>query len=75
MQASSDFYEGNLAQAIVVASDGDYAPLIRVLQSRKRLRVMLSPSMTNKCSILLKRTGAAIAYLNDQRSLLELKER
>jgi hypothetical protein len=72
MQASSDFYEGDLSQAVVVASDGDYAPLIRVLQSRNRLKVILSPSMTNKCSILLKRTNAAIAYLNDQRSILEL---
>jgi len=26
----------------------------------------------DKCSILLKRTGARIAYINDQRSLLEL---
>jgi len=34
------------------------------------LRVILSPAIKGKCSILLKRTGAPIAYLNDQRSLL-----
>jgi hypothetical protein len=71
MQASSDFYEGDLNQAILVASDGDYAPLIRVLQSRDRLRAIISPAMAEKCSILLKRTHAPIAYLNDQRSILE----
>ena len=74
MQASSDFYEGDLNKAIIVASDGDYAPLIRVLQNRNRLEAILSPSMPAKCSILLKRTGASIAYLCDQRSMLEYKE-
>jgi hypothetical protein len=74
MQASSDFYEGDLEKAIIVASDGDYAPLIKVLQSRSRLEIILSPTMAAKCSILLKRTGAPIAYINDQRSILEFKQ-
>jgi len=30
--------------------------------------------MAAKCSILLKRTGAPIAYINDQRSILEFKQ-
>ena len=72
MQASSDFYEGDLDKAIIVASDGDYTPLVKVLQSRDRLEVILSPTTAEKCSILLKRTGAPIAYINDQRSILEL---
>ena len=71
MKASSDFYEGDLNKAVVVASDGDYAPLIKVLHSRSRLEVILSPSIAKKCSILLKRTGAPISYINDQRSNLE----
>jgi uncharacterized LabA/DUF88 family protein len=74
MQASSDFYEGDLEKAVIVASDGDYAPLIKVLQSRDRLEIILSPTMAAQCSILLKRTGAPIAYINDQRSILEFKE-
>jgi len=74
MQASSDFYEGDLAQAVIVASDGDYAPLIKVLQSRNRLKIILSPTLAEKCSVLLKRTGAPIAYINDKRTILELPE-
>lgn len=74
MQASVDFYEGDLANAVLVASDGDYAPLVKLLHSRGRLAVILSPTTVEKCSLLLKRTGAPIAYINDQRSILELKE-
>src|SRR3989344_1317817 len=72
MQASSDFYEGDLAKAVLVASDGDYAPLVRLLHGKGRLEVILSPTTPEKCSLLLKRTGAPIAYVNDQRSILEL---
>src|SRR3989344_4539330 len=72
MQASSDLYEGDLRNAIIVTSDGDYAPLIKVLIVKDRLATILSPAPAEKCSILLKRTNAPIAYLDDQRSLLEL---
>jgi len=72
MQASADLYEGDLDQAILVASDGDYAPLVKVLIAKGKLRTVLSPAPVQKCSILLKRTNAPIAYLNDQRSHLEL---
>lgn len=71
MKASSDLYEGDLNNAILVTSDGDYAPLVKVLLAKSRLEMILSPSFPHKCSILLKRTGAPIAYLNDQRKLLE----
>jgi len=37
------------------------------------LEIILSPNTEKKCSILLKRTGAPIAYLNDQSSILEAK--
>jgi len=70
MQATSDFYEGNLHKAVLVASDGDYAPLIKLLYGRDSLEVILSPAPADKCSILLKRTGAPIAYINDQKSIL-----
>ena len=71
MKASTDFFVGDLNKAIIVASDGDYSPLVKVLHEGNRLEVILSPSMVDKCSILLKRTGAPIAYINDQRSILE----
>lgn len=74
MKASQDLYEGALDKAILVASDGDYAPLIKVLIEKDSLKVILSPAEADKCSLLLKRTGADISYINDQRSILELKE-
>jgi len=73
MQATSDFYEGDLQNAVLVASDGDYAPLVKLLHGRQRLETILSPAPAEKCSILLKRTNAPIAYVNDQRSILERK--
>lgn len=71
MQAANDLYEGDLNKAIVVSSDGDYTPLIKTLMAKDRLEVILSPSPAATCSILLKRTSAPIAYINDQRALLE----
>ncbi len=71
MQAAKDFYEGNLNKAILVASDGDYAPLIKLLKSRDQIEVILSPASVKRCSMLLKRANVTIAYLNNQRSLLE----
>jgi hypothetical protein len=69
-QAFKDMYEGDLNKALIVASDGDYAPLVKALQSKNKLEAILSPSEPKKCSILLKRTGASIAYIADQRALL-----
>jgi uncharacterized LabA/DUF88 family protein len=71
MQAMGDAYEGSLGKALIVSSDGDYAPLVKKLQSREQFLAILSPSPAKKCSILLKRTDAPIAYINDQRRLLE----
>ncbi len=73
MQTTTDLYEGDLHKAIIVASDGDYAPLVKVLIGKDRLETILSPAPSSKCSILLKRTGAPIAYIDDQRHLLESK--
>ncbi len=69
LQASRDFYEQRFDKAVLVSSDGDYASLVKFLYENGRLRAILSPS--NKCSVLLKRTNAPIAYLNDQRNLLQ----
>lgn len=71
MQATEDYYEGDLNQAVLVASDGDYAPLVKKLHENGRLATILSPSPPDQCSILLKRTNAKIAYIDDQKSLLE----
>ncbi len=74
-QAFQDMYEGDLNKAVIVASDGDYAPLVKALMNHSRLEVILSPSTREKCSVLLKRTNAPIAYIDDQKSLLEFISR
>tara|TARA_R110000824_G_scaffold401771_1_gene615944 strand:+ start:598494 stop:598994 length:501 start_codon:yes stop_codon:yes gene_type:complete len=73
MQAIDDAYEGALQKALLVSSDGDYASLVKKLQDREQFLGILSPAPAKKCSILLKRTNARIAYINDQRNLLEIK--
>jgi uncharacterized LabA/DUF88 family protein len=71
LQTTRDAYENKFNQAVIVASDGDYAGLVRFLLERQKLLAIVSPSNEKKCSILLKRTGAKISYLKDQRAILE----
>ena len=73
LQATRDAYEFKFDQAIIVTSDGDYAGLVKFLNEKQKLLAVLSPSNEKKCSILLKRTGSKIAYINDQRKHLEIK--
>ena len=72
LQAARDTYEGKFDKAILVASDGDYVGLVKFLQEKQCFLAVLSPADKDKCSILLKRTGVKIAYINDQRANLEL---
>ncbi len=74
MQAMQDSYETQFDQALVVTSDGDYAPLVKFLMDRRKICAVLSPSTPCKCSILLKRTDVRIAYIDDQRTLLESRK-
>lgn len=73
LRATRDTYENNFDKAIIITSDGDYASLIKFIQEKGVLLVVLSPSICKKCSILLKRTGVKISYINDQRSILEIQ--
>ena len=75
MQAMEDYYEGNLSKAVLVASDGDYAPLVKKFHEQDSFYTVLSPALSKQCSILLKKTGVKISYINDQRSILEKKQR
>lgn len=71
-----DAYDAIFDKAILVSSDGDYASLVTFLIEKDKLHTILSPAIAKKCSILLKRTGAKISYINDQRSILgEVKEK
>lgn len=70
LKVMQDTYENAFTKAIIVTSDGDYAGMVKFLLERDKLEVVLSPGVVEKCSILIKRTNAKIAYLNDQRSIL-----
>jgi uncharacterized LabA/DUF88 family protein len=72
LQATKDTFENNFNKAILVSSDGDYASLIKFLG--ERLEIILSPAIEKKCSVLLKRTGAPIAYINDQEKILRVRK-
>lgn len=67
-------FESKIDKVVIVASDGDYAGLVKFLKERTKLEVVLSPHPEKKCSILLKRTGAPITYLNDVRSFLKIQK-
>lgn len=70
-----DAYENSCEQQILVTSDGDYAGLAKFLLGRNKLKTILSPSVSEKCSILLKRTGCPITFLNELRGKFELKRK
>lgn len=73
LQATRDVYENKFNKAIIVSSDGDYASLIKFLKEFKKLKIILSPHTKDLCSILLKRTNVPIAYLNNQKSILQIQ--
>lgn len=73
LQAAKDYYEDNPTGILLVSSDGDYASLVRFWQEKKVSCVIVSPAPIDKCSILLKRTGAPIIYLEDMRNKLLFK--
>jgi len=74
LQATRDTFENNFKSAVIVSSDGDYAGLINFLMEKEKLLTILSPSIEKKCSILLKRTNAPIAYINDQKLILSIQK-
>jgi len=74
LQTTKDAYENNFEKAIIIASDGDYATLVKFLIEKDKLLVILSPSIEKKCSVLLKRTSAKIVYINDKRGILEAQK-
>lgn len=71
LKATRDAFENTFSKAVLVSSDGDYASLVRFLQEKKKFIGVVSPATAEKCSLLLKRTGTPIFYLNDQKSLLK----
>jgi uncharacterized LabA/DUF88 family protein len=76
LAAVRDAYESSFTKLVLVSCDGDYAGLVKFLMEKNKFKTILSPNNKNKLSILLKRTGAPIAYLDNQKSILDaLKEK
>lgn len=75
VKVMQDAYENSFEKAILVSSDGDYAPLIKFLVSKGKFGSIVSPYGTDKCSILLKRLNVKIAYLEDKESILKTIEK
>ncbi|HEY4527136.1 MAG TPA: NYN domain-containing protein [Candidatus Paceibacterota bacterium] len=73
LKATTDFYENMPQSVVLVSSDGDYAPLVRFWMSKKVSCTIVSPAPRPKCSILLKRTGAPIVYLEDMKHKLSYR--
>lgn len=72
--AMKDAFEAKFGEAILVSSDGDYTPLVAFLLEKRRMGWIISPYRTEKCSVLLKRTGAKIAYITDQMGILSKRK-
>ena len=75
LKVVQEYYEEGYDNAVIISSDGDYASLVSFLLEKKRLKFILSPSSEKKCSVLLRRTGAKISYVNSQRAHLEKIEK
>lgn len=65
LQAVRDVFEDDMRRAILVSSDGDYAPLIRFWIEKAVPCMILSPSPMKKCSWLLRKTNVPIVSLNE----------
>lgn len=70
LHAVRDHYENHIDSAVLVSSDGDYASLVRFWQEKGVHCVVVSPAPVKKCSILLKKTGVPIVYLEDVKEKL-----
>lgn len=75
LHAVRDAYENKFDKAIIVSSDGDYACLIKFLQEKNKLKIILSPSNPQRCSILLKRTNAPITYMDGVKDKIYLSNK
>ncbi|MDP2641087.1 MAG: NYN domain-containing protein [Candidatus Yanofskybacteria bacterium] len=65
LQAARDYFEQGVASVVLVSSDGDYTPLVKFWAEKGVHCDIVSPAPTSKCSVLLKRTGVPIVYLNE----------
>lgn len=74
LHVTRDFYENKFKQAVIVSSDGDYTSLVKFLAENNKLRIILSPAVEKKCSILLKKLNVPITFLNNFKTHLTMKK-
>lgn len=74
LHAVKDHYDGSAAKALLVSGDGDFAGLVSFLVERDACLGILAPDH-KKCSILLKKTGVRITFINELRQRLGKKEK
>jgi hypothetical protein len=67
LKAARDHFETGIAGSVLVSSDGDYAPLIAFFKEKAVPCTIVSPATKEKCSVLLRRTGVPVLYMNDVR--------
>lgn len=66
LKVAVDYYEKQFDKAVIVASDDDYACLVRFLKEKSVFLSLVSPS--NKCSYLLRKLNIPIVYLDTKKS-------
>lgn len=58
-------------QAVIVASDGDYASLVNYLKQKGKLRAVIASKRVMCSDLLQEASGRYISYLDDLRKKLE----
>ncbi len=66
LNAVSDFYENKFDNAFLVTGDGDFSCLATFLLGKSKLGFIIAPNR-RKCSYLLRRIQARVAYLDGLR--------
>ena len=74
LYATIDFFQKEYNKAIVVTGDGDFAGLIKFLKNKNKIETLLAPEH-KKCSILLKKTGVKITFLEEFKNRLSQNEK
>jgi len=70
LHATIDLFEGSYDQAIIISGDGDFACLVDFLKNKSGIKAVFAPH-SDRCSILLKRTGVPITFLNELQETLQ----
>ncbi len=73
LQAMIDLQE--YSQAVIITGDGDFYCLVKYLEAKNKLSLVLSPSDKNCSSLLRRMAKKKIAMISDLRNKLEYKKR